>query len=416
MAGADDSSTAATPSRHADATQPPGPLSGFLVLDVSRVLAGPYATMVLADLGAEVIKIERPGAGDDSRSFGPFLHGSSGYFASVNRGKKSVTLDLASEGGRDTFIALARQADILVENFRPEVMDRLRLGWDDLREINPRLIYASCSGFGQTGDYARRPAYDIVVQAMGGLLGITGEEGGGPVRVGVSLGDLSAALFLVVGILAAALQRESTGRGQTVDVAMLDSVVALLENAIVRNDLESKTPGPLGTRHPSIAPFQAFAAQDGYMVVGAGNDRLWQRLCAVLQEDGLAADPRFATNAGRNDHHAELEERLSRVFITRPKTEWLMMLEQAGIPCGPVNGVDDVVVDPQVRSRDMLVSVTDSEGNTFRVASSPVRLSEQGIRPRGWVAGLGEHTVEVLTQRLGLDGETVEALRRQAAV
>jgi CoA:oxalate CoA-transferase len=392
------------------------PLAGYLVLDATRVLAGPYSTMLLADLGAEVIKVERPGTGDDSRSFGPFKDGSSAYFASVNRGKKSVTLDLRSDEGKDVFRSLARQADILVENFRPGVMDRLGLGWRDLRTLNPKLIYASCSGFGQTGPYAQRPAYDIVVQAMGGLLGITGEEGGGPVRVGVSLGDLSGALFLVTGILAAALQRERTGEGQFVDVAMLDSVVALLENAIVRHDLDETAPGPLGTRHPSISPFQAFAAADGYVVVAAGNDRLWKRLCDLLGDGSLAADRRFATNEGRNRYHSELERSLSRHFAMRTVQEWLPLLEDAGIPCSPVNGVDSVVADRQVEARGMLMHVSDGGGNRFRVASNPVRLSSRGVRPRGWVPGLGEHTAEVLRERLGLDEGAIQALRSRAAI
>ncbi len=372
--------------------------------------------MVLADLGAEVIKIERPGHGDDARAFGPFSNGSSAYFASVNRGKKSVTLDLRSEGGRAAFIGLATQADVLVENFRPGVMDRLGIGCDALRDLNPRLIYASCSGFGQTGPYADRPAYDIVVQAIGGLLGITGEEGGGPVRVGVSIGDLSAALFLVIGILSALTERTRTGRGQRVDVAMLDCVVALLENAIVRTDLEASVPGRLGTRHASIAPFQAFATSDGPVVIAAGNEELWARVCTVLGVDSLAADPPFSSNHARILNHADLEQALAPIFASRPTAEWLSRLEAAGVPCGPVNGVDQVVEHPQVIARDMLMSVLDSEGNRFRVAASPMKLSERGVLPRDWVAALGEHTGEVLAERLGMSPRTVEALRDQAAI
>lgn len=391
------------------------PLADLLVLDVTRVLAGPYATMVLADLGAEVIKIERPLQGDDARAFGPFSNGSSGYFASVNRGKKSVTLDLRTDGGREAFRGLAAQADVLVENFRPGVMDRLGFGYDAVRDLNPRLVYASCSGFGQTGPYSRRPAYDIVVQAIGGLLGITGEEDGGPVRVGVSLGDLSAALFLVVGILSALVERTKTGRGQRVDVAMLDSVVALLENAIVRNDLEPEAPGRLGTRHPSIAPFQAFATRDGHLVVAAGNDDLWGRICAALDANDLTGDPCFFSNHDRVENHAALERALAPIFASRSTGEWLERLEAGGVPCGPVNGVDQVVHHPQVQARDMLMTVADADGNSFRVAANPVKLSEQGVRPRDWVATLGEHTREVLTQRLGMSGDTVEALLTQAS-
>jgi CoA:oxalate CoA-transferase len=251
---------------------------------------------------------------------------------------------------------------------------------------------------------------------MGGLLSITGEEGGNPVRAGVSVGDLSAALFLVVGILAAALQRSETGRGQLVDVAMLDSVVAFLENAIVRQELEEVTPGPLGTRHPSIAPFQAFTASDGYLVVAAGNDLLWEKLCVVLGEDHLTTDPRFVTNAARNEHRVELEAELSPIFRTRTVAEWLSKLEEAGIPSGPVNGVDAVVADPQVQAREMLVNVTDDVGNLFRVAASPLRLSERGVRTGDRVPGLGEHTLQVLAERLGMDEKAIAALRAQGVV
>ncbi len=392
------------------------PLQGTVVLDATRVLAGPYATMILADLGAEVIKVERPGQGDDSRAYGPFNAGSSAYYASLNRGKKSVTLDLKSEPGRDAFLRLADQADVLVENFRPGVMAGLGLGWDEVHARNPGLVYASCSGFGQTGPYADRPAYDVVAQAMGGLMAVTGEEHGGPVRVGASMGDLSAALFLVTGILAALLERESTGLGAHVDVAMLDSVVALLENAIVRNDLEDVAPGRLGTRHPAITPFQAFATSDGHIVVAAGNDALWEHLCDVTGAGALTADVRFATNRDRTANHGALEGALSPIFAARTSAEWLVTLLDAGVPCGPVNGIEAVVNDPQIAAREMLVEVADREGRSFRVAGSPLRLSTGGATPRTWVASLGEHTEELLRERLGMDEESIEALRRQAVI
>jgi len=391
-------------------------LRGTVVLDVTRVLAGPYATMVLADLGAEVIKIEHPGRGDDSRGYGPFNEGSSAYYASLNRGKKSVTLDLKSDAGREAFLRLAEQADVLVENFRPGVMAGLGLGWDEIHARNPGLVYASCSGFGQTGPYADRPAYDIVAQAMGGLMAVTGEEHGGPVRVGISMGDLSAALFLVTGVLAALLERESTGLGTRVDVAMLDSVVALLENAIVRNDLDDISPGRLGTRHPAITPFQAFATSDGHIVVAAGNDGLWKRLCRALDSEALVNDARFATNSDRTSNHEALEVMLSPIFASRTTEEWLAALQHSEVPCGPVNGIDNVVDDPQVAAREMLMRVTDGDGRAFRVAGSPLKLSTGGVEPRTWVATLGEHTEELLRERLDMDHESIEALCRQAVI
>jgi len=366
-----------------------GPLSGLTVVDLTRVLAGPYCTMVLADLGATVQKIEHPRHGDDARSIGPFVNGVSAYFASLNRGKHSMALDLKHPADRGRFERLLDDADVLVENFSAGVMDRLGYGWEVLHARWPRLVYAAVSGFGHTGPYAGRPAYDMVVQAMGGVMSITGPEGGPPVRVGSSIGDITAGLFATVGILAGLEHRHRTGEGTFVDVAMLDAQVAILENAIARYQANGEVPGPLGTRHPSITPFAAFEASDGRLVVAAGNDTLFHRLCEVLDRPALADDPRFATNASRSEHHAALAAALDDALGAAPVARWLERLQAAGIPCGPVNDIAAVFEDPQVAARNMLVTVQDERLPGFRVAGNPVKLSGYADAPhRGPVPDL----------------------------
>ena len=393
-----------------------GPLTDLLVLDVTRVLAGPFAGMVLADLGAEVVKIERPGGGDDARAFGPFRNGVSAYFASVNRGKKSLTLDLKAPAGRDIFLRLAEQADVVLENFRPGVMDRLGLGCGQLRERNPRLVYAACSGFGQTGPYRDRPAYDAVIQAMGGIMSITGEEGGPPVRVGASIADITAALYTVIGILGALHARERTGEGQLVDVAMLDCQVGILENAIARYFASGEAPGRLGTRHPSITPFQAFDTADGQLVVAIGNDRLWEQFCRLVGREELATDERFATNALRTEHYRELLPLLEGIFRAHPTDWWLAALEGAGIPSGPINTIDRLAEDPQVAARSMLQEVEDPAAGLLRMAGVPIKLSATPGAIAGPAPALGEHTDAILSARLDLDEATILRLRRDGVL
>ncbi|MBT7864589.1 MAG: CoA transferase, partial [Gemmatimonadetes bacterium] len=350
-------------------------LSGIRVLDFTRVLAGPFATMVMADLGAQVVKVELPEKGDDSRGFGPFVGDQrSAYFLSVNRGKQSVTIDLRTEAGRDLALDLAAQVDVLVENFRPGSMERFGLGYEQVTARNPRIVYASVSGFGQTGPYAHRPAYDVIVQAMSGLASITGLPGQPPVRVGSSTADLNAALFCVIGIQAALARSNQTGLGQHIDVSMLDCQVALLENAIARYDVEGIVPGPLGSRHPTITPFQFFAATDGNLVIAAGNDRLWQRLCEVLGRDDLLRDTRFGDNARRTEHHAHLETELAAVFATQSVAVWLERLEAAGVPCGPVNNIADIVDDPHLNERQMIRTQAEGEFEV-RVPGPPLKFS-----------------------------------------
>ncbi len=352
-----------------------GPLAGIVVVDLTRVLAGPFCTMQLVDLGARVIKVERPDGGDDARQIGPFVGGKSAYFSSLNRGKQSIALDLKAAPDREIFEKLLARADVLVENFRPGTMEKLGYGWEDLRRRFPRLIYAAVSGFGHTGPYAPRPAYDIVVQGMGGIMSLTGQPGGEPARVGTSLGDIVAGLFTTIGINAALASRESSSLGTKIDVSMLDSQVAILENAIARYTATGSVPGPLGTRHPSITPFAAFAAKDTHVVIAAGNDALFRTLCTSLGRQELAEDPRFATNDLRTQHEAALREELEAALRSRTAAEWLEVLQPAGVPCGPINDVEQVLSDPQVRARNMLVRVEDPEAGTLEMAGNPIKFS-----------------------------------------
>jgi CoA:oxalate CoA-transferase len=361
---------------------PPGPLSGILVVDLTRVLAGPFCTLVLADLGARVIKVEAPGRGDDARQFGPFVEGRSAYFTSLNRGKQSIALDLGAQVDREIFERLLTRADVLVENFRPGAMARLGYAWESLRERYPRLVMASTSGFGQTGPYARRPAYDIVAQAMGGIMSLTGHPGAPPTRVGTSLGDIAAALFTAIGIEAALLERERSGRGMYVDVAMLDAQVAILENAIARYTATGEVPGPLGSRHPSITPFEALATGDGYVIVAAGNDALFGALCRTLGCEALAGDSRFASNDLRTRNHDALKPALEAALTARSTAEWLALLSEAGVPCAPIQNVEQVLEDPQVAARNMVVTLEGGAAGNARAAGNPVKLSAFEDPPR----------------------------------
>ena len=353
----------------------PGPLAGILVIDVTRVLAGPFCTLVLADLGARVIKVEAPGKGDDARQIGPFIGGKSAYFMSLNRGKESIALDLKDAGDRAVFEKLLARADVLAENFRPGVMERLGYGWDDVHRRFPRLVVASTSGFGQTGPYAGRPAYDIVVQAMGGVMSLTGHPGGPPTRVGTSIGDITAGLFTAIGIQAALIDRERSGEGMQVDVAMLDSQVATLENAIARYAATGEVPGPMGSRHPSIAPFEALATSDGHVVVAAGNDALFAALCETVGRPELAADPRFASNELRRRNLDALGEALEAALSAHTSEHWIAALQRAGVPCGPLYDVAQVTTDPHVAARNMILTIGDAAAGEVKMAGNPIKLS-----------------------------------------
>ncbi len=398
------------------------------MVDLSRVLAGPWASQVLADLGAEVIKVERPGAGDESRGWGPpWLGGAAGeaaresaYFASANRGKKSITVDIRRPEGQAIVRRLAERSDVLMENFKAGALARHGLGWEDLSAANPRLVYCSITGFGQTDPYRDRAGYDFLVQAMGGLMSITGlpdgVPGGGPVKVGVAVTDILTGMYAATAILAALAHRDRTGRGQRIDLALLDVQVAMLANQAESYLVSGRTPARLGNSHPSIVPYQAFATKDGHIVVAVGNDGQFQRLCEVLGRPGLAQDERFATNASRVRHRAELVAAMAPLLAARASREWVAALEQAGVPCGPINDVAAVFDDPQVRHRGMRIEAPHPVGGTVPMVASPIRLSGTPVREGAGTPTLGQHTREVLREVLGMDDAEMGALREKGVV
>ena len=374
------------------------PLSGITILDLTHVLAGPFCSMTLADMGAHVIKVERPGMGDDTRAFPPFVKGKSAYFAAINHGKKSIALDLKADSGREVFERLLGRADVILENFRPGVMERMGYGWDSLHAQYPKLIYGAVSGFGHTGPEAKRPAYDMVVQARGGVMSITGEKGRDPVRVGASIGDIVAGMYLSQGVLAALFDRERTGTGRKVDVSMLDSQLAILEHAIAITTATGTPPAPTGARHPSIAPFETFHGSDGLFVIAAGNDTLFEKLCVALNLP-LSDDPRFATNPARVENARLLKRLIEAVTIDKPRSHWIAKLGAAGIPSGPIQDVAQVLRDPQILARNMVVDVLDRNGRpAFKAAGNPIKMS-----------GLGDPTVRPAAP--DLDGDRGEILR-----
>lgn len=352
------------------------PLSDIFILDLTRVLAGPYCTMQLLHLGARVVKVEIPDGGDDSRSYGPFIGNESGYFASLNHGKESIALDLKEPNDRDIFERLLGRADVLVENFRPGTMARLGYAWDDIKELHPRLIYAAISGFGQTGPYATRPAYDMIVQAMSGIMNLTGHPDQEPTRVGISIGDIGAGIFAAMGIMAAIYDRHKNGRGRFLDIAMLDCQVALLENALARYFATGKIPHREGNHHPSIAPFGTFRTSDHPIVIACGNDHLFELLCKELGKSHLGKDARFSTNDLRSQNLASLQSEIEEVLKQHPAQIWLRRLIQAGIPSGPINDIADVAADPQLAHRHMIVPIADRDLPGFRLAGNPIKYSD----------------------------------------
>ena len=389
----------------------PGPLADIKVLDLTWILSGPYASMVLCDLGAEVIKVERPPYGDVARTTGPHVNGESSYFFSINRGKESIVLDLKRQEGRDLFLRLVEKVDVVMENFRPGTMESVGLGYEALSRRNPRLIYAATSGFGQTGPDRLRPALDIVVQGMGGVMSITGEPGGRPVRPGLSLGDIAGGLFTAIGILAALHERQSSGLGQMVDISMLDCQIAILENAFARYSATGVPPKALGTRHPLATPFQAFPTKDGCLVLALpfGVENAWPLFCALVGHPELIDDPRFETPALRTRNHGELEPILNEAMSRRTTAEWLAEFDAVGFPCGPLHTIPEAASHRQVVAREMLVDVESDRGNRLRIANSPLKLSRTPGKVRGGPPPLGRDTRRVLHDLLGLTAAEIEA-------
>ncbi|HEU5422686.1 MAG TPA: CoA transferase [Nitrolancea sp.] len=394
-----------------------GPLDGIRVLDLSRVLAGPYCTMVLGDLGAEVIKIEQPGSGDDTRAWGPpWAGGESAYYLSINRNKQSVTLNLKSERGREILRALARQSDIVVENFKVGALDRMGIGYDALAAENPGLIWCSITGYGQTGPYADHPGYDFVAQGEAGIMSITGEAEGEPTKVGVAIVDITTGLFAGNAILAALHARDLTGRGQRIDAALLTSAVAWLANVGSNYLISGKVPGRLGNAHPNIVPYQTFRARDRWMTVAVGNDRQFRALAGIVGRSELAEDARYATNPARVANRDTLVALLEEIFATRDADDWLAAMNAAGIPSGPINTVDRVFAHPQVLHRDMLVEVPHPTAGSVRLAGIPFTLSGTPASVRLHPPLLGEQTEAVLHERLGLSPDEIARLRDEGVI
>ncbi|HUB97496.1 MAG TPA: CaiB/BaiF CoA-transferase family protein [Stellaceae bacterium] len=379
-----------------------GPLSGIVVVDLSRILAGPYCTMLMAEMGARIIKVEPPGTGDDARAYGPFRNGASTYFASVNRGKQSIALDLKAAKDRATFERLLEKADVVVENFRPGTMEKFGYGWESLHPRYPRLIYAAASGFGHTGPYSRHPAYDMVVQGLGGIMSITGYPDAPPARVGMSIGDIGAGLYTAIAVNAALFHRERTGEATKIDIGMLDCQVALMENAVMRYTVMGEIPGPLGARHPTITPFQALATKDGNIIIAAGNDGLFQKLCAAMGRGDLATNALYASNDLRLQNQPRLQDDLEQTLKLKTTAQWIAILEAAGIPCGPINNVAQTLAHPQVEARNMLITVEDKAAGTLKLAGNPLKMSAFADPPTRDPAPALDADRESILRELGL--------------
>ena len=405
-----------------------GPLSGLRVLDFSRILAGPWAAQTMADLGAEVIKIERPGTGDDTRQWGPpFIVAKDGsetpdaaYFHCANRGKKSITLDLASAKGQDIARALAGRSDILLENYKRGGLSRYGLGYEDLRAVNPGLVYCSITGFGQTGPYSDRAGYDFLIQAMGGLMSITGERddlpGGGPQKVGVAVTDVLTGLYTAIAALAAVRERGKTGQGKHIDMALFDVAVASTANQAMNYLATGEAPVRMGNAHPNVVPYQTFRTADRYVVVAVGNDSQFGRFCEAGGRPDLAADERFKTNAGRIEHRDALIPAVSEMMLSRTQDEWIAALEAVGVPCGPINDLDQIFADPQAVARGLRMELPHSEAGSVPGVANPIRYVGEPHDYPGGAPVLGEHTGEVLTGLLGMDEDEIGALRADGIV
>jgi CoA:oxalate CoA-transferase len=393
------------------------PLENIIVLDLTRVLAGPYATMLLSDLGAEVIKVEIPNKGDDSREFGPFKNDISLYFLSINREKKSISLNLKTEKGKEILKELVKKVDVLVENYRPGTMEKLGLGYEVLKEINPKLIYAASSGFGHTGRDSKKPAYDILAQAMGGIMSITGWENTAPTRVGMSLGDINASLFTAVGIVSALYQRTFTNLGQKIDVAMFDTQVAILENALARYQVNNQNPTPIGNRHPTITPFQAFKAKDDFFVVAVGNDAIWVQFCKAINKEDLINNELFITNKLRTENISKLIPILDEIFLTKTVKEWLLILDEYKVPHAKINKISDLFESEQLKDRNMLVDLEDEHVGNMKIAGNPIKMSSlKETTKRKKAPSIGEHNEEIFAKFLNFDKNELEKLKRDGVI
>ncbi len=376
-----------------------GPLKNLLVVDLTRVLVGPYCTMMLSDLGARVIKIEAPETGDDSRKFGPFINDYSAYFMSLNRGKESIALNLKKPEDKKIFENIVSKADILVENFKPGTLEKWGLGWKELSKKYPKLIYASASGFGQTGPLKELPAYDMVVQGMGGLMSVTGQPNSEPTRVGTSIGDITAGLFTTIGVNAALYDREKTGKGMYIDVSMLDCQIAILENAIARYLSKNEIPKPMGSRHPSIAPFEAFKTKDSHIIIAAGNDKLFENLCNFLKIPEISKDTKFITNSKRSENMDELKIILENKLKEKKTSEWVKGMEELKIPCGPIFNIKEAVENPQIKERNMIVKSFHKVVGEFRTAGNPIKMSSYNDdSTRGDIPDLDEHRDKIIKE------------------
>jgi len=401
-----------------------GPLSHIRVLDLSRIMAGPWATQVLADLGADVIKVERPGVGDDTRTWGPpFLKDAygqptkeAGYYLSVNRGKRSITLELDKPEGQAVVRALAARSDIVLENFKVGTLRRFALDYESLKAVNPRIIYCSVTGFGQTGPKREAAAYDFMIQAMGGLMSITGEPDREPMKVGVAVTDLFAGQNAVIAILAALQARTQTGKGQHLDISLFDSQVGMLANVASNYLIAGSLPQRYGNAHANIVPYQSFQARDAWFVIAVGNDKQFARLCEITGKSELAQDSHFVTNSGRVEHRDELIALLKPVFLEKTSSEWLSVLEGAGIPCGPLNTFDKVFAEPQVEAREMLIHMEHPEIGDLTLVGSPLKFSETPVEYRLPPPRLGEYTEEILTDRLGYSNTRIQELLKNKVI
>jgi CoA:oxalate CoA-transferase len=376
-----------------------GPLKNLLVVDLTRVLVGPYCTMILSDLGARVIKVEAPEIGDDSRKFGPFIENYSAYFMSLNRGKESIALNLKNDDDKKIFEKILAKADILVENFKPGTLEKWGYGWKEVNKKYPKLIYASASGFGQTGPLKELPAYDMVVQGMGGLMSVTGQPNTEPTRVGTSIGDITAGLFTAIGINAALYDRQKTGKGTFIDISMLDCQIAILENAIARYLAKNEIPEPMGSRHPSITPFEAFKTKDSYIIIAAGNDKLFKNLCNVLQIQEISTDERFSSNSSRSENVDQLKNIIEEKLSLKKTDEWIKEMEQLKIPCGPIFNIKQAVENPQVQERNMIISSFHKKIGEFKSAGNPIKMSTyKDEKKRGDIPDLDEHREKIIKE------------------